>query len=279
MAIEQLAEEVATNLEEAAEITRKVNSTGLGYLAVGLGIGAAIGFYLGYKYNREKIRAEAYKDAEGEVALLREVYLNKTLSATNVEADSTPLQGAVPTEKPPIEEIVEHLGYGAPIPRRERPLPAPVPILEIEDLPDDTLDDLPENPVGTSKSMNAGWNYEREARNRSPEEPYVIHQNEYYHSNPEYTKIVYTYYALDDVVADEHDHPVPHGDLVIGVDNLKFGHGADDTEVVFVRNDRLEMDMQICRIQRSFEEDILGLDGLSGNGDSNDDDDDEDTRS
>jgi len=242
MAIEQLAEEVvnevASNLEEAAEVTRKLNVSGLGYLAVGVGVGAAVGFYFGYKFSREKIRAEAYKDAEAEIATMREVYLQKSVASANVE-------------KPPVEQVVEDLGYSVKSPLQDkRPLPPPVPI----------LDDLPENPVGTSKSMNAGWNYEAELKDRTPDAPYVIHQNEYNHSEPDYSKVTYTYYAVDDVVVDDdNEHPVPHGDIVVGLDNLKFGHGSDDVDVVFVRNDRLEMDMQICRVDRSFEEEVLGL--------------------
>lgn len=271
MAIEQLAEEVvnevATNFEEAAEVTRRINAAGLSYFAVGLGVGAAVGFYFGYKLNREKIRAEAYEEAGAEVAVLREVYLEKTLNATNTRVDSdAALQGTVPTEKPPVEKIVEDLGY--------RPLRPPVPVTDVRDLPPNVLDDLPDDPTETSKSMNAGWNYEQELKDRSPNAPYVIHQNEFMHSNLNYTKVMYTYYADDDyLVDDEAEHPLVDGDLIIGVENLKFGHGSDDADVVYVRNDRLERDMQISRLHRSYEEDVLGVRG----GLMEDDDDDDDS--
>lgn len=270
MAIEELAEEVATNLEEAAEVTRKLNTSGLGYLAVGLGFGAAIGFYFGYKFNREKIRAEAFKDAELEVTRLRELYLQKSLASVNME-------------KPPVEAMVEERGYAERIEYSNRvensgystpgrPLPAPVPI---QDIPADALDDLPDNPVGTSKSKNAKWNHEQEVKSRTPDAPYVIHQNEYNHSELGYDKVVYTYWAIDDVISDsQDDHPIPNGDIVVGVDNLKFGHGSDDTDVVFVRNDRLELDMQICKVDKSFEEEVLGLNRNEVDDDDDDDDDD-----
>ncbi len=278
MAIEQLAEEVvnevANNFEEAAEVTRKINAAGLGYFAVGLGVGAAVGLYFGYKYNREKIRAEVYREAEAEVDILRQVYLDKTLNSPNTSISTdTNLQGTVSTEKPPVEKVVEELGYRTQVPERERPLPAPVPIIDVKDLPPDILDDLPEDPVETSKSSNAGWNYEKELRNRTPEAPYIIHQNEWNHSNLNYSKVVYVYYAEDDMLVDETTQdPVPHGERIVGGDNLQFGHGSDDADIVYVRNDRLEMDMQICRLDRSFEEDVIGLHG----GLMEDDDDDAD---
>jgi len=276
MAIEQLAEEVvnevANNFEEAAEATRRINTAGLGNLAVGLGIGAVVGFYFGYKFNRAKIRAEAYKKADEEIEVFRKVYREKmieasTATATAVEEDQGDgLEGVVSTEKPPIEEVVEKLGYSVRVPSRERPLPAPVPI----------LDDLPENPGPTSKSMNAGWNYEQELLTRSPDAPYVIHQNEFNHSNQNYTKVAYTYYAEDDFLVDpEMGRPVINGDVIVGKDNLKFGHGSDDSDVVYVRNDIQELDMEICRVNRSYEAEELGLQASSEEDDDIHDDDDD----
>lgn len=259
MAIEKLTEEVvnevATNFEEAAEMTRKINTAGISYLVVGLGVGAAVGFYFGYKFNREKIRAEVYKEAEAEVDMLRKVYLEKTLNAANTDVEGTTLQGAISTEKPPIDEVVENLGYHTQVPSRERPLPAPVPVLD--------------NPIEISK-----WNYEKELVNRSPDSPYVIHQNEYNHSNPDYEKVIYTYYAVDDYIVDTEDRrPVHNGEVIVGVDNLKFGHGSDDVDVVYVRNDTQELDMQICRINKSYEEEELGFHSSVLDDDNDDDDD------
>ncbi len=243
MAIEELAEEVASNLEEAAEATRRLNAAGLGYLALGLGVGAAIGFYFGHKFNREKIKAEAFKESEEEIAQLREVYQQKTIALTN-------------TDKPAVEEMVQGLGYAVQIPEREqvpvqRPLKPPVPL---------PLEDLPENPVGTSKSKNSGWSYEEELTTRSPTEPYVIHQDEYDNSQPDYSKVEYTYFTQDDVIVDNEDNqPILHAHLVVGLDNLRFGHGSDDAEIVHVRSDRLNSDMRIERVDRSYEEEVVGL--------------------
>ena len=60
---------------------------------------------------------------------------------------------------------------------------------------------------------------------------------------------------------DEDGHPLPHADIIVGQDNLRFGEGTDDEDVVFVRNDRLQTEMEICRKHASFEEEVLGLDG------------------
>ena len=103
------------------------------------------------------------------------------------------------------------------------------------------------------------WDYEKELAARTPEEAYVIHQNEFMHAESGYTQVTYTYYATDDVLVGEDERPIPHGDVVVGQTNLKWGHGTDDIDVVFVRNDKLELEMQICRVYQSYEEGVLGL--------------------
>lgn len=235
MAIDAVVEEVATNLEEVAEVTRKINTSGVGYLLGGLVIGGAVGFYFGYKLNREKIRAEAFKQAEEELSEIREVYQQKLLANA---------------DKPALETVVEELGYSVKVEDQnqelpERPLRPPVPVRD---------------PIVVKKDDTDGWDFGEELRSRTPDAPYVIHQNEWSSEDSEYTKVVYTYYAGDDVLVDSEDnHPIPHPQVVVGQDNLKWGHGSDDIDVVFIRNDRLEMDIQICRTRKSFEEEVLGL--------------------
>jgi len=242
MAIDTVVEEVAMNLEEVAEATRRLNTTNVGYFLGGCAVGFALGFYWGYKFNKESIRAEAFKKSEEEVAKIRQVYQQKTVAAT---------------PKPDLGQVVEEQGYD----QQERLLKPPVPGV-VEPTPVTPLVPPPIPPrvvYEGGKDKNSGWNYTEELESRTTTEPYVIHQDEF-NENDEYSKVTYTYYAEDDVLVDDEDqHPVPHGDLVVGLDNLKFGHGSDDIDVVFVRNDRLGQDMEICRTHESYERKILGL--------------------
>ncbi len=239
MAIEEIAEEVATNLEEVAEATRRINASAVGYVFGGVLIGASLGFYFGRRWNREKLRAEAFAESAAEVEKIREVYQQKTLAAS---------------PKPSVEEVIEERGYSTIEPpafvilEDKRPLPAPVPVSA--------------PPVVTyegGKEKDQGWDYAAELRTRDPEVPYIIHQDEFNNSETGYSKVVYTYWAGDDVLCDEDGTPLPHADLVVGLDNLKFGHGSDDIDVVFVRNQKIEVEMEICRNPGSYEEEVLGL--------------------
>lgn len=266
-AIETLADEVATNLEEVAVVTRQINGQSVTYFLGGVAIGVGVGFYVGVKLTKKKIRAEVLKEADEEITAMRELYQQKMVAMENSDkpspaeavrehGHSLPDPGNIPDYGNPSGGVTNYSTF--PVPQeRERSLPAPVPVM-MPVVPV-ILDDLPENPTGTSKSKNAGWSYPQEMENRTEEQPYVIHQDEYTAATKGYSRVTYTYYEPDGVLVDEADErPVPHGDLVVGQENLKFGHGTDDADVVFVRNDRLEIDIEICRSSKSYEEEVLG---------------------
>jgi hypothetical protein len=236
MAIDTVVEEVADNLEEMAEATRRINTNSVAFFVGGAVVGAAIGFYFGYRFNKEKIKAEAFKQSEEEVAKIREEYQRKVVAAQ---------------PKPSLEEKMKEAGYTSEEIKDnvvERPLPAPVPVYE------------PPRVTVLDKDKSQGWDYAEELKSRFANKPYVIHQDEYSQNENGYNQVTYTYYAADDVLVDEENgHPLPHGDIVVGVENLKFGHGTDDDDVVFVRNDRLELEMEICRSPLSYEQEVLGI--------------------
>lgn len=212
MAIDVVTEEIASNLEEAAEVTRKLTAYPAGFFFTGLIVGAGIGFYYGHRMFKEKIRAEAFHESEAELERMREEYQIRTAAV----------------RKPAVEELIREKGY------------APA---EVEEVPPADLD----------------WDWNKEVTSRTEDEPYVIHLREFEEPTEGYNRVTYTYYAIDDVLVDEDEKPLPHGDMIVGQNNLKFGYGTEDPDTVFVRNDKLELLMEICRSPGSYEEDVLGL--------------------
>ena len=239
MAVDVVVEEVADNLEELAEATRRINTTSVGFFVGGFAVGAVFGFFWGYRYNKEAIKAEAYKQSEKEVAKIRDLYQAKAVAAQ---------------PKPTVEEMIEEKGYSVIAPTPERPLPPPVPVQEPVEVV--IIEDK-------SKSKDEGWHYPLEQQGRSPGHPYVIHQDEFKANEHGYDQVTYTFYEVDEVMVEESGtrQPLDHVDFTVGLSNLKWGHGSDDPDVVYVRNDRLEMEMEICRLHKSYEEEVMGLDG------------------
>lgn len=245
MATGPLIEEVATNLEEAAAVTRKLNAEGIGFFITGAVVGAALGFYFGYRWNREKIRAEILEEAEKTIADIREVY----------RSTYEPEPSAIVPEKPSLDEVVEEKGYSGEIVEK-RPLPPPVVVKPAG--PASVRDLINEHP--DNKEKDEGWDYKKELAQRTVDRPYIIHQDEYMQQESGYSQVTLTYYAGDDVVTEEDDSVIDNVDSLLGTSNLiHWGHGSDDINVVYIRNPRIEVEYEVCRSPRSYAEEIQGL--------------------
>lgn len=101
------------------------------------------------------------------------------------------------------------------------------------------------------------WDLEEEKAHRHPDLPYVIHQDEYMSDELDFTQHTLTWYAGDDVLVDEADKPVYNHHEVTG--DLKFGHGTNDPNVVYIRNEKLKSEYEILRHSGHFAEEIMGL--------------------
>ena len=101
------------------------------------------------------------------------------------------------------------------------------------------------------------WDYEAELAQRKPDEPFIIHQDEYFADEQGYEKKTYHYYVSDNILTDIVDTPVYQHEKLVG--ELKFGHGSTDKNVCYVRNPALEMDMEVLRNEGSYEQEVLGI--------------------
>ena len=238
--VEQVAEHVAENFEEAAVVVRHVNAQKIAYSLGGVAVGVVIGFFVGYRLNRAKIRAEAFKESEEEVEKIREMYRDSARVVRDRDV------------KPDLDQVIEERQYSTanPVEEEERPTRPPVPVE-----PPQTVIKL-----DTGKSKNARWDFAEELATRSEEQPYIIHQDEYQGNETGYTQEVLTWYAGDNVLTDEQEQPIANADDVVDLNHMsKFGHGTDDFNVVFIRNDRLRTEYEICRMPTSYEEEVQGL--------------------
>jgi hypothetical protein len=250
--VEQVAEhleDAAVVLEDAAVVTRQIDTARVAFFLGGTGFGLAVGFFFGYRFNREKIRAKVFKESEEEIDKMREHYQQKIIAAE---------------QKPTVEEVVEERGYSIRtdlIEEQERPTKPPVPVQyprtrTVEHF----VNDVAKRHEDREKDKNDGWEYPLELSRRSKEFPYIIHQDEFAQNETEYEQVTYTYYAADHVLTDEEEEKIELPDQIVGLSNLgNFGHGADDYHVLFVRNDKLRMEFEICLLPASYEEAVQGL--------------------
>jgi hypothetical protein len=100
--------------------------------------------------------------------------------------------------------------------------------------------------------------YDLDRSNRSSEQPYILSQDEYMDAEPQYSQNSLTFYEKDGVLADNRDQPITDINMVVGLENLQFGKASGDMNIVYVRNDNLEVDFEILRSVGSYAEEVFG---------------------
>lgn len=258
-AIQEGAEKVADGLEEiVAAAPASINKGVL--FAGGVIIGVSVGFIVAKKILEKKITAEA----EAEIQAVRDIYYEK---AVKLEEDSGARR--VMDEKRSVEEIMRDRGYTA---EDQRYTDAEQAAIEEANLAAARAERAAEEAEESAEAVkqnvfnNDGvpdWNWDVETAFREQLDdgvPYVLHRDEYNANERDYEQMVLTYFAGDDVLADNHDTPVDDQDALVGLANLgRFGHGSGDPNTVLVRNPEHRMEYEIVVSEGKFSEQRRGM--------------------
>lgn len=83
--------------------------------------------------------------------------------------------------------------------------------------------------------------------------PRMISASEMLNQKQWYSKVTLTYYAGDDVVADDQDEPLEDPMDIIG-EHFKefFGMNEDEPDIIYVRNDDQESDYEVAKVETSY---------------------------
>ena len=96
----------------------------------------------------------------------------------------------------------------------------------------------------------------------TPDTPYVILTEEFNEGNPEYDKVSLAYYEEDDTLTDDNEEIIPNPEDIIGYALSCFGQDSNDPDIVYVRNEKLGIDYEVCRIPKSYQATVLGITDL-----------------
>jgi hypothetical protein len=253
--------EEALALEEA---TRGLEAMNLAYFGLGLAIGAATAGFAAWKIAYRKAEEKYNLIAAEEIAEMTEHFYRKEMAR---DAEQ---------EKGDLRTLVKDRGY---VPEEEQTTPPmavtpPSAVVEraeeaneedeVEEPPAPEEDERPQEQNvfrDVAVEEEEEWDWHKERSRRSPLRPFVIHRDER-EEHEAYEGVFYTYYEKDDVVCDERDDVIDEDRRaeLIGEENLeKFGHGSGDPTVVYVRNPKLEIDMEICKSPNSYAEEVHGV--------------------
>ena len=108
--------------------------------------------------------------------------------------------------------------------------------------------------------------YADEVAKRSPLLPYVITDEEFAEGKEGHESFSLTWYAGDSVLADDKQEIVDDVHGAVGNENLlRFGHGSNDSRIVYVRNDKRRCDFEIGLHDGNFAE-VVGLEDYNRKG-------------
>jgi hypothetical protein len=226
---DQITEEA---IRAVATVDRRVAVIGIALATAG---GIAIGWYVCERKLRKKYEQRAEEEIEG----MRDHFRQRLVARQEV--------------KPEISELgkrAEELGY-SPTP----PVPPQTPG-DLNTAPGVEARD--QVNIFAEAEVNDTWDYEVEKAQRDPSRPYVIHVDE--RGETGYEEVTLTYYSGDDVICDHNDKIVDDQDRVVGHHNLnKFGHGSGDAVIVYIRNEYLDLDIELIRSEQSYAEEVHGI--------------------
>lgn len=212
-----------------------------GMFAVVFLSGGAIGIFAGYRLAEHRMRGEFEEALEIETtAMAKRFYAARQKYASPQEAVEAL---GTPTE---AQEVLETYRTESrePVPYHKIK-PSSVQHVEAEEEP------KPE-PIVEANIFET---------QSEPPRIYTITMLEYEHDKPEYIKNTLTWYVEDSILADFDDDPFDSNalDKVVGNCLERFGEKSDDPDVVFVRNDNINIDYAISREPGSYWRSVHGV--------------------
>lgn len=212
----------------------------LGFALIGLATGGAVGLLVAGKLRADQLNEEAwianmeesrkaYEEKQNAIAA-QETY---TVSSDDViEGDEK--EKFIGKEE--YKHKISHIDY-ADISRKKKP-----PLKDI--VPDDEDDGPIKDPK--AKQMT----------------PYLIDIDQYAEGDEDQRneKVVLTYWSLDDYLSNEDQDVIQNGEMLLGPDwKSKFGQMSEDADIFHIRNNKEEIDYEVCRVKKSYKEEILGI--------------------
>jgi hypothetical protein len=140
--------------------------------------------------------------------------------------------------------------------------PEQMSLFEYQDNIEEFFEELDQEPEETYETVNvfhsniSSWDYDTEIAQRGEGLPYVIHYDEFMGGESGYNQETLTYYEKDDILADQSDTPIYNYPKLLG--DLNFGHGSNDSNVVYIRNDQVHMEWEVLRHSGSYSEEVVG---------------------
>lgn len=216
----------------------------------GTGAGALLGGSSAYLYLRRNLELKYGQVAKEEIDQMRGYFQEKDAERRREFFHVGEVVETGLVEKPSLDDVVANYTGTKPI-REAREATLPVAYHAIS-----TPTPIVENVFEVEEDV---WDFKVEMDKRDTAKPYIIHRLEF-QEQEDYEQVTLTYWKGDDVLCDQRDAPVDARDAMVGDDNLEhFGHGSEDPNVLYIRNEVLEMDFEIVMSDGHFAHEVHGI--------------------
>lgn len=261
-------------LEDSVELVKKswiARSNPKVVASVAVLVGLAAGSALTYTVVSKRLSVKWQKFANEQIDDVKSKYavLRKEGVSLDELASRYPDEDKL-AERPIAEQIIKENGY---VPYEKVPTVVEAPedgTIMTTELQETTVTEaiveatMPrELNLFESDMPDSYFLFEEELKRREakPMEPFVITKQEFDDNETDYDQTTLTYYAGDDVVTDQSDKTIDEPDPVVGPENtLRFGHGSGDPNVVYIRNNRLKIDIELVHSPGKYTKEVLGFD-------------------
>lgn len=252
--VANVVEAVGEETLEVAETVRRITGRDMGLVFFGSCVGTIGGLAIGAWWMKQRMELKMDEVVDGEVAELRSYYQQKVQAIEERE------------EKPPIEDVVEDLGYKP----KEDTQVAYHKVGSEPDKPGEVDLNSTQEPVHTvSNNVFAnprppietpGWDYNTEVKSRVDKDIFIVHRDEYMENAWEFDQITLTYFEGDDVLTNERDEVIADQDNTVGLENLaKFGHGSNDSNIVYLCNKDKAILIEVVHSDGRFATEVHGF--------------------
>lgn len=255
--VEDVKEVVEDTVDLVGGKTSWLKTTNAKLFLIGLS-GLALGAVASYAINVKRLEKKYQAIADEQVADVKERYSARRVIPAKPDLDTLADNADAQDH---AEEIIRESGY--------RNYNAPVSITE-DPIEEQTVTEAImeaaapiKRNVFESDNPDTYFDFEEEMERREarPDDPFVITQEEFNDNDTGNDQTSLTYYDGDDVLTDSNDQVVDNIDKTVGVENmLRFGHGSGDPEIVYIRNPKLGLDIEVAHSDGKFAKEVLGFD-------------------
>lgn len=220
--------------------------------AAGVGVGLGVAAWKARKgYSAEEVVSVDQPELDFDVPVEEFQFVNPGWSASAAAAQLERIRAEMDRDE-------RDSGEGSGDPSSDPDAEAPRRVVVGEDHPalakNQPDEDVAER-INIFVTPDEDWNYDKELMKRTVDEPYILHTDEFHNQEMDYHQSVLYWYEGDKTMADDQDMVLYNWPDVVG--ELRWGHGSNDPNALYVRNERLMLEFEILKDSGKYSDKVF----------------------